>query len=154
MKLYRSLLLAVIFVFIALGFTGCASDTVTRSDFALDTVVTVTIYGTKDNSLLTEPFNVIKDYDSKLDAFSSDSEIGKINAAAGVSAVGFVLSGAGTACSGFGGFGGVGDLPLTRSFWPTNIRFASVILFRDISSAVFMPCFWAMTLSESPETTV
>lgn len=87
MKLYRSLLLAVIFVFIALGFTGCASDTVTRSDFALDTVVTVTIYGTKDNSLLTEPFNVIKDYDSKLDAFSSDSEIGKINAAAGVSAV-------------------------------------------------------------------
>ena len=43
--------------------------------------------------------------------------------------------------------------PLTRSFWPTRILFASVMPLSAISSAVFIPCLWAMTLSESPATT-
>ena len=67
--------------------SGCASDTTTRSDFALDTVVSITLYGTKDESLLSKPFALIKEYDTKLDAFSDDSEIGKINQSAGINAV-------------------------------------------------------------------
>lgn len=67
---------------------GCGADQVTtRSDFALDTVVSITIYGQKDDALLNAPFEVIYDLNNRLDAFSTESEIGQINAAAGQSAV-------------------------------------------------------------------
>lgn len=64
--------------------TGCASEKVaTRSDFVLDTVVTITLYGTDNSDLLTAPFEKIRELNDKFDAFSENSEIAQINAAAG-----------------------------------------------------------------------
>ncbi|MGL4282326.1 MAG: FAD:protein FMN transferase [Eubacterium aggregans] len=67
---------------------GCASQKVTtRSDFALDTVITMTLYGSEDSSLMDGPFQSIRDWDKKLNAYSTDNEIGAINGAAGMEPV-------------------------------------------------------------------
>lgn len=72
----------------AMSLAGCGKEKVaTRTDFALDTVITIAAYGQPDESVLKEPFNRIRELDNKLNAFSEDSEISKINAAAGVEPV-------------------------------------------------------------------
>ncbi|WP_195267276.1 FAD:protein FMN transferase [Eubacterium sp. 1001713B170207_170306_E7] len=76
------LVLAVCMAFVSLA--GCGKEKVaTRTDFALDTVITIAVYGQSDEAVLKEPFNRIRELDNKLNAFSEDSEISKINAAAG-----------------------------------------------------------------------
>lgn len=70
------------------GLAGCGKEKVaTRTDFALDTVITIAAYGQSDEGILKEPFNRIRELDGKLNAFSEDSEISKINAAAGLEPV-------------------------------------------------------------------
>lgn len=87
-KRYKLVFLFGLAAFFSMFFlSGCASDTVTRSGFALDTVVTVTLYGTKDDTLLDQPFSIINNYSSKFNAFSDDSEVSKINQNAGKKAV-------------------------------------------------------------------
>ena len=69
---------------VAVSLAGCGKEkVVTRTDFALDTVITIAAYGQSDEGILKEPFNRIRELDNKLNAFSEDSEISKINAAAG-----------------------------------------------------------------------
>ena len=46
-------------------------------------MITIAAYGQSDEGILKEPFNRIRELDNKLNAFSEDSEISKINAAAG-----------------------------------------------------------------------
>ncbi|MEG2643400.1 MAG: FAD:protein FMN transferase, partial [Eubacterium sp.] len=76
----------ILILLLVLG--GCASQKVTtRSDFALDTVITMTLYGTEDSSLMDQPFQSIREWDKKLNAYSTDSEIGAINGAAGINPV-------------------------------------------------------------------
>lgn len=82
-------ILAATLALLSAVFTGCnnTSQTTTRSDFALDTVVTITLYGTDDASLLDAPFQKIYELADKLDAFSDTSEVTAINNAAGVEPV-------------------------------------------------------------------
>lgn len=80
----KKIIIILILCGMLLGFVGCASEqVVSRSDFALDTVVTITAYGTEDAAVLDPAFKLIRDYDQKWNAFSADSEIEKINQAAG-----------------------------------------------------------------------
>lgn len=59
--------------------TGCSGTPVTKSGLLLDTVVSITVYdGSQED--LDAAFDLISDYNDKLDAFSKTSEIGRINA--------------------------------------------------------------------------
>lgn len=69
-------------------FNGCGREKViTKTDFVLDTVSTVTIYGSDDEALLTDSFQFIRDWEKRLSAYREESEISMINAAAGKEAV-------------------------------------------------------------------
>lgn len=83
-----TIFLLVVCLMTAILIFGCTNEKVaTRTDFALDTVITITLYGQSDEGLLKEPFEEIRALDKKLNVYSADSEISKINAAAGIAPV-------------------------------------------------------------------
>ena len=65
-------------------FGGCQvrSKRLVRTDYLLDTVVTLTLYGAKDEDL-DAAFVEIRRLNDILDAYSADSDLGKLQAAAG-----------------------------------------------------------------------
>ncbi len=75
MKLVKFCLLILI-----LFLSGCYQDTtVSRSNLALDTVVNITIYNNGNEELLDNCFDIINNYDKKLDSFSTESTVRQIN---------------------------------------------------------------------------
>lgn len=69
-------------------FSGCnQGDTVTRSDFLLDTFVSVTLYGESDEILLDKPFEKIKELNNSLNSFDAGSDLALIKENAGVQPV-------------------------------------------------------------------
>ncbi|MEG0378459.1 MAG: FAD:protein FMN transferase [Eubacterium sp.] len=67
---------------------GCSQKKiVTRTDFVLDTVVTLTVYGETNEDILAEPFALIRSLNDKFDVFSESSELSKINQSAGIEPV-------------------------------------------------------------------
>ncbi|MDO4288041.1 MAG: FAD:protein FMN transferase [Eubacterium sp.] len=67
-----------------LWLTGCSrGETVTRTDFALDTVVTITLYDQEDSTALNEAFEELRRLDGMLSAYDEGSEISAVNRAAG-----------------------------------------------------------------------
>lgn len=87
-KQFKNILSVLMLCSLLFLITGCGpSKTVTRTDFALDTVVTITVYNEDDESVLEEPFNLIRRLNEKLDAFSESSEVSAINQKAGIEGV-------------------------------------------------------------------
>lgn len=65
--------------------SGCGQEkTVTRSDFLLDTFVSITLHGESDNSLLEKPFEKIRELNNMLTAFDLGSDLALIKQNAGV----------------------------------------------------------------------
>ena len=66
---------------------GCGSggknSPITRSGFALDTFITISIYDSDDTALLDECFAICDAYEKQLSRTIADSDIGRINAAGG-----------------------------------------------------------------------
>ena len=77
---FLSFLLPLLFLF-----TGCGrqAEPITRQGFYFDTVIQITIYGTKDESLLEECFSMAQDYENMFSKTVENSDIWNINHADG-----------------------------------------------------------------------
>ena len=65
---------------------GCAdpgSDTVSKSGFYFDTIITITLYGTEDASAIEECFSLAETYEKLFSNTIPESDISRINASAG-----------------------------------------------------------------------
>ena len=89
MNRIQKIVLGLVFLVLSLTLTTACQkgETVTRSDFTLDTIVTITLYDQKDQNLLNEAFTELKRLDTLLSAYNEKSEISAINAKAGQSPV-------------------------------------------------------------------
>ena len=69
-------------LFLASFLSACGSDkkkTVSKTSFLLNTEVTITLYGTDDDSLLTECFSLCREYEDKFSRTEKDSELSRLN---------------------------------------------------------------------------
>ncbi|WP_414151415.1 FAD:protein FMN transferase [Acetobacterium carbinolicum] len=84
--LFASVAIATFFLMQYLA--GCEQGkSVTRSDFLLDTFVSITLYGESDESLLAQPFERIEALNTTLTAFETGSDLGLIKENAGIQPV-------------------------------------------------------------------
>lgn len=84
----RTALLSVLTVFIIITHTACGDESPpTKSDFCLDTTCQITIYDDMDKQeaeqILDDAFALIRDCENTLSRTVKDSDISKINSAAG-----------------------------------------------------------------------
>ncbi len=84
-KNYSSIILLFVIV---LTLSGCQkspdmNQSISDSQIVLGTVISIQIFGSKDENLLKESFDIIKDIEAKMSLNISDSEIVAINNAAG-----------------------------------------------------------------------
>lgn len=82
----RKIVFAVLgLIFLSAVFSGCGgkSESVTRSNFMLDTVVSVTLYGTGDSATIDELFDEARRLESLLGAQVEGSDVWRINEGAG-----------------------------------------------------------------------
>lgn len=87
-KQWEIVLMGMIFVMIFFALTNNQSDKIiTRTDFLLDTFVSVTLYGESDETLLEKPFERIKELEKQLTAYDSASDLGLIKENAGIQAI-------------------------------------------------------------------
>lgn len=86
MKKRNLALLLLCMIFINFSF-GCKlppqSEPLTKTGFYFDTVITITLYGCSDESLLDDCFSMAEKYENMFSTTLSDSEISKINQAKG-----------------------------------------------------------------------
>ena len=82
MKYIRTIFL-VIFIFILGGCTAASKMPLSKTGFYFDTIVTITLYDTQDENILKECFSLCADFEKKLSRTIADSEISRINDAAG-----------------------------------------------------------------------
>ena len=66
-----------------LGKTSGSGESISKSGFYFNTVITVTLYGTKDESLLDDCFSLADTYENYFSNTIADSDVSKINAAGG-----------------------------------------------------------------------
>ena len=64
--------------------TAKENSPITKSGFALDTFITISIYDSNDTSLLDECFEICDVYEKQLSRTIADSDIGRINTANGL----------------------------------------------------------------------
>lgn len=69
------------------GTEDAAEQKVSKSDFYFDTVITITLYGTDDAAAIDGCFALAADYEKKFSNTVEDSEVSRINAAAGKESV-------------------------------------------------------------------
>ncbi|WP_296558215.1 FAD:protein FMN transferase [uncultured Acetobacterium sp.] len=75
-------------LFLTIFLSGCdQSKTISRSDFLLDTFVSITLFGETDERLLDKPFARIAELNSSLTAFETESDLGLIKENAGIKPV-------------------------------------------------------------------
>ena len=80
-KLFGSLIICLLTL---VSVVGCGnSQPISKYDFCLDTICTVTIYDSDDESLLEDSFKLIRSYEKQLSATVSGSDIYRINEAGG-----------------------------------------------------------------------
>ncbi len=75
-------ILALVFVLIFTNFSACASSEtgkITKNDFVLNTVATITLYDSKDETLIDECFDLCRHYESLFSRTDENSEIYKLN---------------------------------------------------------------------------
>ena len=78
--------IGVVVLLLLVILSGCEQGkTASRSDFLLDTFVSITLYGESDESLLDKPFERIAVLNSSLTAFEAGSDLGLIKENAGLS---------------------------------------------------------------------
>ena len=82
-KKMMSLFLCLLLLTASLLGCGTTQKKVSKTGFYFDTMITVTLYGTNDSSLLDACFLLADTYEKKLSNTIADSEISKINAAGG-----------------------------------------------------------------------
>ena len=74
-------------IFLTILLSGCSvfhsSEPVSKTDFALNTVITVTIYEPSEAPLLDQCMELCRDYENLFSKSIPSSDIGRINAAAG-----------------------------------------------------------------------
>lgn len=70
---------------IASLFCGCSANSgkISKTGFYFDTMITVTLYGTRDEKILDDCFSLAGNYEKKLSNTITDSEVSKINEANG-----------------------------------------------------------------------
>ena len=74
--------LALVFTVIFTNFSACASSEtgkITKSDFVLNTVATITLYDVSDEKLIDECFELCRRYESLFSRTDENSEIYKLN---------------------------------------------------------------------------
>lgn len=84
MKIRKSIILILLLVFI-LGISGCANnDPISRTDFLMDTVMTVKIHGKQNKKVLDEVFARLEEIENKMSLTIESSEVSQINKNAGI----------------------------------------------------------------------
>lgn len=81
-KRYAQLAPILIFAMLLTIFSGCGasqSTKISKSDFVLNTVATITLYGEADESLIDECFDLCRYYEAMLSRTDENSEIYKLN---------------------------------------------------------------------------
>jgi thiamine biosynthesis lipoprotein len=87
-KLNKPYFFALIFLILSLTLTGCQAvknifsintTPISKSTFMLNTVITISIYDSKDETLLDKAFEVCKDYENTLSRTIDTSEISTLN---------------------------------------------------------------------------
>ena len=83
--LHKFVTFALFLAFLAVTCSGCSSPNakISKSDFYFDTVITITLYQTNDASIIDECFQLADYYEKLLSNKIEESDISKINAAAG-----------------------------------------------------------------------
>ena len=61
----------------------CQFRKISKTGFYFDTMITVTLYGTRDEKILDDCFSLAGNYEKKLSNTITDSEVSKINEANG-----------------------------------------------------------------------
>ena len=80
----KRLTLLLVISLLTANMCGCAaSPPLSRQDFILDTIVTVTLYDVQDESTLNECMDLCRSYERSLSRTLADSDIGRLNRAAG-----------------------------------------------------------------------
>lgn len=80
--------ISIILLIILILVSGCSKkEPIKKSDFLLNTVVSVTIYDKPDEKILDKVFNEIKNIEDKMSLHRQNSEVVKINKMAGKKAV-------------------------------------------------------------------
>ena len=97
MKFKKLWSIAIIFSFLALVFTGCSSNSsinnsnvdqpLSRTEFMMDTILTLKIYDKKDEKILDEAFNRLKEIENRMSISIEDSDVSLINKNAGIKPV-------------------------------------------------------------------
>ncbi|SKC06483.1 thiamine biosynthesis lipoprotein [Lachnospiraceae bacterium] len=84
-KFYKKMIFGVAALAVTLGMVGCAQrvQPISGTNFVLDTVATITIYDSKDKTLIDDTFSLCREYEDMLSAQKDDSDIGRINSAHG-----------------------------------------------------------------------
>lgn len=82
---YNRVLIAIIALMVMLIFNGCGVKNAGRTDFAMDTIVDITIYDCDGNAeeIIDNCFLMIEEYDKLFSAYNTESDIYKINHAGG-----------------------------------------------------------------------
>ena len=79
--------LQLLLIFLMILLSGCSvfqsSEPVSKTGYALNTVITITVYRPSEAPLLDQCLNLCKDYENMFSKSISSSDIGRINAAAG-----------------------------------------------------------------------
>jgi thiamine biosynthesis lipoprotein len=91
-KIKRQLSILLVFVLLVLGLSGCAkkeetavpSEPITKTDYLLGTVVTITIYDSVSEKVLDKALDRIKEIENKMSLNIENSEVNKINEKAGI----------------------------------------------------------------------
>jgi thiamine biosynthesis lipoprotein len=80
----KAAIFLLIFCMFCCLFTGCGAEKkVSKSGFYFDTIITITLYGTNDESYINDCFSLAGEYEDKFSNTVEDSEISEINAAGG-----------------------------------------------------------------------
>jgi len=97
MKFKKLWSIAIIFSFLALVFTRCSSNSsinnsnvdqpLSRTEFMMDTILTLKIYDKKDEKILDEAFNRLKEIENRMSISIEDSDVSLINKNAGIKPV-------------------------------------------------------------------
>ena len=79
LKNQKKIISVLLCLIICISFSGCSEKKVSSTEFALNTVVTLTVYGKNADKAMQAAFGEIKRIESLLSAYVETSEVFKIN---------------------------------------------------------------------------
>lgn len=90
MKQKRIVLFSLVFIIAILAITACSSKqqkVLTRTEFLMDTVITLKIYDSKDEKIMDKAINRLKEIEDRMSATIDNSDVSLINQNAGIKPV-------------------------------------------------------------------